>query len=67
VLYQSAGESKHSRMEQTDRNKPCCISLQANQNTAGWNKLDRTTESFYDFLLSSIITSQIKANKHWWD
>jgi hypothetical protein len=29
-------------MEQTDRIKPRCIGLQADQNTAGWNTL--TTE-----------------------
>ena len=34
------------------------------QKTASWNKLDRMNEASYGFLLSSIITSQIKANKH---
>jgi hypothetical protein len=32
--------------------------------TARWNKLDRTNETSYCFLLLSIITSQIRANKH---
>ena len=34
------------------------------QKTASWNKLDRTNETSYCFLLLSIITSQIKASKH---
>jgi hypothetical protein len=61
VLYRSAGKQKHFRLEPNGRNK--CRSA-GEHKTARWNKLDRTNETSYCFLLLSIITSQIKANKH---
>jgi hypothetical protein len=39
ALYRSAGGSKHSQPEHTAHRRPCCIGLQADQNTAGWSTL----------------------------
>jgi hypothetical protein len=73
--------TKHGRLKQAVRNESYSIGLQGNKNTVGWNqmaakavqcrsagehktaswdKLDRTNETSYCFLLLPIITSQIK-------
>jgi len=62
ALYRSAGRSKHSRLEHTDHSRPCCIGVQANQNTANW-KTVITTVGWNQIVVTSRIVSVCRGTK----
>jgi hypothetical protein len=34
---------KHSQLEHSDHKEPCCVGMQANQNTANWKRMTATS------------------------